>query len=273
MKNNTKFVLSMSALTLIAAEAATAGFTPFVIRNADQDGGSNPLISTSGANTTFGIEYKRQKAGFGSNDVNGITVGQISNMQFTLNSATAYAGTTAPVILPYVNIWAQDAASGNYFVIYFGLDAFVTDTGGVKSVNLGFNEMATAGAFVGVSESNAASNGTAIAGTWLATALGAPGANGGSGYTMAQVANFQIVAPPSSWVVSGNTNGVGGAAPRQLGTDTTFGFNWIFGQGSSSNNGYNGYDYTVSGVSVVPAPSALALLGVAGLAGSRRRRA
>ena len=90
---------------------------------------------------------------------------------------------------------------------------------------------------------------------------------------MAQVANFQIVAPPSSWVASGNANGVGGAAPRELGTNTTFGFNWIFGQGSSANNGYNGYDYTVSGASVVPAPGALALLGVAGLVGGRRRRA
>ena len=267
MKNSTKFVLSMSALALMAAEAATAGFTPYVIRNAP--GGGAPLITTSGANTTFGIEYKRQKAGFGSNDVNGITVGQISNIQFTLNSATAYSGTTAAVILPYVNLWVQDAVSGNYFAIYFGLDAFVTNTGGVKSVNVGTSQMASV--TFGVSETSAAAGGVAVAGSWLATALGVPGA--GTSYTMAQVANFQIVAPPSSWVVSGNTNGVGGAAPRQLGTDTTFGFNWIFGQGSSDNNGYNGYDYTVSGVSVVPAPGALALLGVAGLAGGRRRRA
>ena len=272
MKNNTKFVLSMSALTLMAAEAATAGFTPYVIRNADQDGGSNPSISTSGANTTFGIEYKRQKAGFGSNDVNGITVGQISNIQFTLNSATAYEGTNAPVILPYVNLWVQDAATSNYFVIAFGLDAFVTPnpyTSGPKTVNVGTSEMASV--TFQVHETSAASGGVATAGTWLATALGAPGA--GTNYTMAQVANFKIVAPPSSWVVSGNSNGVGGAAPRELGTNTTFGFNWIFGQGGASNNGYNGYSYDVSGVSVVPAPSALALLGVAGLAGGRRRRA
>ena len=268
MKNSTKFVLSMSALTLMAAEAATAGFTPFVIRNADEDGGSNPSISTSGANTTFGIEYKRQKAGFGSNDVNGITVGQISNIQFTLNSATP-VGTTTPVILPYVNIWAQDAVSGNYFAIYFGLDAFVTNTGGVKSVNVGTSQMASV--TFGVSETSAAAGGVAIAGSWLATALGVPGA--GTSYTMAQVANFQIVAPPASWVASGNSNGVGGGAPRELGTNTTFGFNWIFGQGGSADNGYNGYDYTVSGASVVPAPGALALLGVAGLVGGRRRRA
>jgi MYXO-CTERM domain-containing protein len=272
MKNNTKFVLSMSALTLMAAEAATAGFTPFVIRNADQDGGSNPSISTSGANTTFGIEYKRQKAGFGSNDVNGITVGQISNIQFTLNSATAYEGTNAPVILPYVNLWVQDAATSNYFVIAFGLDAFVTPnpyTSGPKTVNVGTSEMASV--TFQVHETSAASGGVATAGTWLATALGAPGA--GTNYTMAQVANFKIVAPPASWVASNNGNGVGTGAPRQLGTDTTFGFNWIFGQGGASDNGYNGYSYDVSGVSVVPAPSALALLGVAGLAGGRRRRA
>ena len=266
MKSSTKFVLSMGVLALMAAEAATAGFTPYVIRQSS--GSVAPTISTSGANTTFGVPSPSQKAGFGSNDLNGMTVGQISNIQFTLNSATAYAGTTAPVILPYVNIWAREAVSGNYFVIAFGLDAFVTNTGGVKSVNVGTSQMATV--TFGVHETNAAFGGVATAGTWLATALGAPGA--GTAYTMAQVANFQIVAPPSSWVVSGNSNGVGGAAPRELGTNTTFGFNWIFGQGSGANNGYNGYDYTVSGASVVPAPGALALLGVAGFA-SRRRRA
>ena len=267
MKNSTKFVLSMSALALMAAEAATAGFTPYVIRQST--GGVAPTIGTSGANTTFGVPSPSQKAGWGSNDLNGITVGQISNIQFTLNSATAYAGTTAPVILPYVNIWAKDAVSGNYFVIAFGLDAFVTNTGGVKSVNVGTSQMATV--TFGVHETTAAFGGVANAGSWLALALGAPGA--GTAYTMAQVANFQIVAPPSSWVASGNLNGVGGAAPRELGTNTTFGFNWIFGQGSGANNGYNGYDYTVSGASVVPAPGALALLGVAGLVGGRRRRA
>jgi MYXO-CTERM domain-containing protein len=266
MKNSTKFVLSMSALALMAAEAATAGFTPYVIRQSA--GGANPTIGTSGANTTFGVTLPSQKAGFGSNDVNGITVGQISNIQFTLNSATP-VGTTTPVILPYVNIWAQDAVSGNYFAIYFGLDAFVTNTGGVKSVNVGTSQMASV--TFGVSETKAAAGGVAIAGSWLATALGVPGS--GTSYTMAQVANFQIVAPPASWVASGNSNGVGGGAPRELGTNTTFGFNWIFGQGGSADNGYNGYDYTVSGASVVPAPGALALLGVAGLAGGRRRRA
>ena len=265
MKNSTKFVLSMSALALMAAEAATAGFTPYVIRQSA--GGVNPTIGTSGANTTFGVTLPSQKAGWGSNDLNGITVGQISNIQFTLNSATAYPGTTAPVILPYVNIWAKYA--GNYFVIAFGLDAFATTTGGVTSVNVGTSQMATV--TFGVHETSAAFQGVANSGSWLATALGAPGA--GTAYTMAQVANFQIVAPPSSWVASGNSNGVSGAAPRELGTDTTFGFNWIFGQSSSSNNGYNGYDYTVSGASVVPAPGALALLGVAGLVGGRRRRA
>jgi MYXO-CTERM domain-containing protein len=270
MKSSTKFVLSMGVLALMAAEAATAGFTPYVIRNSD--GGNAPSITTSGANTIFGVPSALQKAGYGSNDVNGMTISQLSSMQFTLNSATPVGNTTPlTAILPYVNIWVQDAVSSNYFVINFGLDAFVTTTGGVRSVNVGYNDMVLAGAFVRVSENNNANLGLATGG-WLATALGAPGANGGNGYTMAQVANFKIVAPPSSWVAFPNNNGVGAAAPRELGTNTTFGFNWIFGQGNGVNNGYNGYDYTVSGVSV-PAPGALALLGVAGLVVGRRRRA
>ena len=259
------FISSMVGAVLVSAGIAHAGFTPYVIRQSS--GGVNPTIGTSGANTTFGVTLPSQKAGWGSNDLGVSTVGQISNIQFTLNSAIASSGTTVPVILPYVNIWAQDAVSGNYFVIAFGLDAFATTTGGVTSVNVGTSQLATV--TFGVHETSAAAGGVAIAGSWLATALGVPGA--GTAYTMAQVANFQIVAPPSSWVVSGNSNGVGGGAPRELGTDTTFGFNWIFGQSSSSNNGYNGYDYTVSGASI-PAPGAAALLGLAGLVAGRRRR-
>ena len=259
------FISSMVGAVLVSAGIAHAGFTPYVIRQSS--GGANPTIGTSGANTTFGVTLPSQKAGWGSNDLGVSTVGQISNIQFTLNSAIASSGTTVPVILPYVNIWAQDAVSGNYFVIAFGLDAFATTTGGVTSVNVGTSQLATV--TFGVHETDAAFGGVATAGTWLATALGVPGA--GTAYTMAQVANFQIVAPPSSWVVSGNSNGVGGGAPRELGTNTTFGFNWIFGQGSGANNGYNGYDYTVSGASI-PAPGAAALLGLAGLVAGRRRR-
>ena len=261
------FISSMVGAVLVSAGIAHAGFTPYVIRQSS--GGVNPTIGTSGANTTFGVTLPSQKAGWGSNDLGVSTVGQISNIQFTLNSAIASSGTTVPVILPYVNIWAQDAVSGNYFVIAFGLDAFATTTGGVTSVNVGTSQLATV--TVGVHETTAAFGGVANSGSWLATALGVPGAQSGTAYTMAQVANFQIVAPPSSWVASGNLNGVGGAAPRELGTNTTFGFNWIFGQGGSANNGYNGYDYTVSGASI-PAPGAAALLGLAGLVAGRRRR-
>ena len=59
MKSSTKVVLSMGVLALMAAEAATAGFTPYVIRNAP--GGGAPLITTSGANTTFGVTFPVRK--------------------------------------------------------------------------------------------------------------------------------------------------------------------------------------------------------------------
>ena len=108
MKNSTKFVLSMSALALMAAEAATAGFTGYIIRTADN--GTAPVINASTSNSiNASIEIARQKIGFGSNDVNGRTIGEISLMDIMRNDV----GTA---LKPYVNIWVTNGL-GNYAVI------------------------------------------------------------------------------------------------------------------------------------------------------------
>ena len=61
----------MSALALMAAEAASAGFTGYIIRNADN--GTAPVINASTSNSINAtLDVARQKVGFGSNS--GISV-------------------------------------------------------------------------------------------------------------------------------------------------------------------------------------------------------
>ena len=275
MKNSTKFVLSMSALALMAAEAATAGFTGYIIRNADN--GTAPVINSSTSNSINAtIDLARQKVGFGSNDVNGRTIGEISLMNITrLDNGDAFK--------PYVNIWVTNGA-GNYAVISIspwgapgagvlstsyttmsalgtapdntgpGQDVYVYETLGT----LPANSTPLFGASGAQINSNKGSS-------WLST-LGT-----GNYLTIRDVANLVIAPPPSSWFAG--ANGTGSGAPRELGTGLAFGFNWIMGSVNATGGQYSQpTPYDLSGISVVPAPGALALLGIAGFA-SRRRRA
>jgi MYXO-CTERM domain-containing protein len=93
----------------------------------------------------------------------------------------------------------------------------------------------------------------------------------GNYLTISDISDLVIAPPPSSWFAG--TNGTGSGAPRELGTGVAFGFNWIMGSVNATDGNYSQVTpYDLSGISVVPAPGALALLGVAGFA-SRRRRA
>ena len=100
--------------------------------------------------------------------------------------------------------------------------------------------------------------------------------------------SFDIIAGGGSYKLEWNiTDSTGKAAEMVvasvqtgtltfLATNTDVGFNWasvtamsvVFGQGSSSTGVLSNFNFTA-----VPAPGALALLGVAGLVGARRRRA
>ena len=276
MKNSTKFVLSMSALALMAAEAATAGFTGYIIRNADN--GTAPVINSSTSNSiNASIEIARQKIGFGSNDVNGRTIGEISLMDITRND-------NGLAFKPYVNIWVTNGA-GNYAVISISpwggpgagsLSTSYTAMNGLGNTpdNHGPGQdvyvYETTGATGRATEASGAQINSNKGSSWLSSR------GTGNYLTISDISDLVIAPPPSSWFAG--ANGTGSGAPRELGTGLAFGFNWIMGAANpiagSPPAGYSQFTaYDLSGVSVVPAPGALALLGVAGLAGGRRRRA
>jgi MYXO-CTERM domain-containing protein len=274
MKNSTKFVLSMGALALMAAEAATAGFTGYIIRNADS--GAAPVINASTSNSINAtIDQARQKVGFGSNDVNGRTIGEISLMNITrTDNGTAFK--------PYVNIWVTNGA-GNYAVIsispWGAPGAGVLSTSyttmnalGSASDNRGpgqdvyvYETTNTEPPLTPLFDASGAQINSNKGTSWLSTY------GDGVYLTISDVANLVIAPPPTSWFPG---NGTGSGAPRELGTNVAFGFNWIMGSVNATGGQYSQpTPYDLTGISVVPAPGALALLGVAGLVGGRRRRA
>ena len=269
------FISSMVGAVLVSAGIAHAGFTGYIIRNADN--GTAPVINFSTSNSiNASIDIARQKVGFGSNDVNGLTIGQISLMDITRND-------TGLAFKPYVNIWVTNGA-GNYAVI--SISPWGAPGAGVLSTSY-----TTMSALVSAPDNRGPGQdvyvyetiGTLPSGTTLFAPGGAQiNSNKGSSWlstlgtgnylTISDVANLVIAPPPSSWFAG--ANGTGSGAPRELGTGLAFGFNWIMGSVNATDGNYSQFTpYDLSGVSVVPAPGALALLGVAGLVGGRRRRA
>ena len=267
------FISSMVGAVLVSAGIAHAGFTGYIIRNADN--GTAPVINSSTSNSiNASIEIARQKIGFGSNDVNGLTIGQISLMNITRND-------TGTAFKPYVNIWVTNGV-GNYAVI--SISPWGAPGAGVLSTS--YTTMSALGPApdnhgFGQDVYVYETTGTLPGGTTLFDASGAQiNSNKGSSWlstlgtgnylTISDVANLVIAPPPSSWFPG---NGTGSGAPRELGTGLAFGFNWIMGSVNATDGNYSQVTpYDLSGISVVPAPGALALLGVAGFA-SRRRRA
>ena len=276
MKSSSKFVLSMGVLALMAAEAATAGFTGYIIRNAGADA---PVINSSSYNSiNASINIAGQKVGFGSNDVNGLTIGQIALMDITRNDAGL-------AFKPYVNIWVTNGA-GNYAVI--SISSAQWGGPGAGSLSTSYSTMSGLGStpnnhgpgqdvyvyetnftFGGATEPAGAQINSNKGTSWLSTR------GTGNYLTISDVADLVIAPPPTSWF--NGPNGTGTGAPRELGTNVAYGFNWIMGAlnpiSGSPAGGYQGATpYDLSGISI-PAPGALALLGVAGLVVGRRRRA
>jgi hypothetical protein len=257
------------AIVVSTTGLAHAAFTSFVIRN---DGGGNPPIIqpnnfyVPGA-TEFIIAAAGQKAAWGSSDIDGATIGDITNVSVTRHDPTGrFSAGSGPAVAPYFNIWVTNGL-GQYAVIANEPSnpsfqpLFETNMDGSKSYNLSYGDIANEPAKV--FETPGASAGISWVHAYAGTA--SP--------TFADIAGLTIAAPPASYITN-PAHAVGGGAPREFGTDAAYGFNWVFGDTLSNYiSGAEGYVVSNPVAMAVPEPSSMALIGsVASFFVVRRRR-
>jgi hypothetical protein len=226
-------------MILAMSGATQATWETFVIRGANS-GGTQPIITENPVGysgwTAFGVTDTSggQKAGWGTNSMNGMTVGDIQSLSITRHStASGYA--------PYFNIWITDG-NGEYAVLA--------------------NEPSNTGEW---------GSGTAYDTTWDilkdATAKVYETSAAGDaifvGSKFSDFANYTILAPTSA------PSGSGTGAPDDLNasTYTAYGFNWVFGDTQSNYVG----GHLAQNPTLVPEPATMALLALGGLLIRRKK--
>jgi hypothetical protein len=255
-------VLAIAAL----AGTASASFNSFQIRNAPAILPNNTYVPGA---TEFVIASGGQKGALGSNFVNGSSLGSITQMAITRHDdPTRFTAGSGPAVGPYVNVWITDGL-GNYAVIAnepsnpsfagFRTNNTANPADGY-TYDFSFADIANEPAKV--FETPGWNTNT----SWVHTMTGQTAAT----LKFSHLAGLIVDAPSAAYIING-ANGVGSGAPREFGTNTAYGFNWVFGDTLSNYvSGMEGY--VVSNAVLVPAPGALALVGMGGLLAARRRR-
>ncbi len=243
-------VAGIIAITSVFVQIASATFISYEIRN-------TPTIIESGGTIEFIIAGSGDKAGLGSNDINGLTLGSISDLAIDrLDDRTRFTVGSGPYAAPYLNFWITDGT--NYAVV-----ANEPSNGAFQPLyNNGYDLT-----FADLSDKVAKIYENSDK-TWLP--------NNGVGLTFGDLVDFVIMAPTVAELNTG-WSGLGTGAPRELGTNIAYGVNWVFGDTLanyvSGDDGYIVSNATVAGATV-PEPATMALfgLGLLGFAGVSRRR-
>jgi hypothetical protein len=229
----------MVCLALICVnEIAHASFDNFVIRNSSTSG-TPPTIQLNNdyvkKATEFIISEGGMKAGSGSNDINGIRIGQIGRLSITRYDDTGrFIAGSGPAVAPYFNIWVTDGA-GKYAVIANepsnpAFQSLFTDNGdGSKSYDLSFADLSDKRAKV------YETCGWNTNSSWVHNLFGS------DPLTFSDLASLIIAPPPPSYIQN-SANCVGTGAPDEIGTDIAYGFTWVFGDTLSNYvSGDEGY--------------------------------
>jgi hypothetical protein len=242
-------------LSSLTSPVSAESWDTFIIRNSAS--GAPPVIQD---NNTYGqpakefiISQASQKAGWGSNDISGFKIGDISTISINrLDDVSRFTTGSGPAVGPYINIWITDGA--NHFAVIANEPSNAEWQPNLQW-NMTWDILKTK--TLKVYENSDKS--------WLP--------NNGAGLTFEDLAGFTMLAPSVAEMTAG-WSGLGTGAPRELGTNKAYAFNWVFGD--TLNNYVSGQEGYVVGAPVasVPEPASMLLLGfgLVGLAGFVTRR-
>lgn len=260
-------IVGLMAMT-IGESLAFASWEAYIIRKGGGDNinGDAPAINDVWVGVDpakeFVISQGGMKAAYGTNALNGLTIGDITQLRIDRHDDRSnFVSGSGPHVAPYFNIWVTDGA-GNYAVIANEPSNPAFQPLFSNGYDLGWSDIADKVAKVFENTNT----------SWI-TSLDV----GNDGLTFSDVASLAIGAPAdpnASWA------GLGTGAPRKLNPAyngvndqylDVFGFNWIFGD--TLSNYVSGNDgYIVNNPAAAPEPSAMMLLGVGALTLLRRRK-
>lgn len=252
MKNRIFLYTLFSAAALATSHSAIAGFVNYEIRG-------TPIIQSNNAYVTGATEFitdnSGDKAALGSSDIDGTTIGNISNLSIIRHDdESRFTAGSGPAVAPYLNLWITDG-NGNFAVVANEPSNPAFQPLYNNGYDLSYGDLADKTAKIYENADK----------TWLP--------NNGMNLTFADLASFTIMAPSTTELNTGWT-GLGTGAPRDS-SNNAYGVNWVFGDTLSNYvSGDEGYIVSGASVSTVPVPAAVWLFGsgLACLAGIARRR-
>jgi hypothetical protein len=246
MKRSMIAVMSVVALLMASSMVSAETWDSFVIRNSSTGNVAPAIVDQPGGGKLFEITLGGQKAGWGTDAMNGKKIGDIQSISITRDPSDTGWG-------PYMNLWITDGL-GHYADIS--------------------NEPSNTGEWTGSSAYNTTWDVLKNATTWVYEVSATTGfklpngtttfANISAGtvtphFTFSDFAGYTIATP------TGPYGGTGAPDDLNAATYTAYGVNWVFGDTQSNYLG----GYLVSNPSVtaaVPEPAGIvALLGLAGM--------